>query len=199
MRFKTKFVIIVEGKYDKIKLSEIVESPMILETGGFGIFKNKELQRLIRKLSVNPGVIVFTDSDDAGKIIRNFIKNITKTVKQSTVKNAYLPQIIGKERRKNAPSKSGLLGVEGYTKEEIIQALRNICMNEISECEESQTFISREMMYNDGLIGGIGSASKRKVVLKALNMPENLTVSQIIEVINAQKLHDIYIQTVKLL
>ena len=117
---KIKEAIIVEGRYDKIKLSQLVDTP-IIETNGFRIFSDKEKQSLIRQIADVRGILVLTDSDSAGFLIRNFLKG---AVDKSKIKHCYIPQIEGKEKRKSQKSKEGLLGVEGVTDEIIISAIR---------------------------------------------------------------------------
>ena len=134
---KVKEAIIVEGKYDKIKLSSIIDG-LIITTNGFGIFNDKERQYLIRELAKKRGIIVLTDSDSAGFVIRNFLKG---SVPKEQIKHAYIPDIFGKEKRKDKRSKEGKLGVEGVSKELILEALRKCG----ASCEDSDSeFIERE-------------------------------------------------------
>ncbi len=171
--------IIVEGKYDKISLNNIVDT-LIITTNGFSIFRDKEKCELIRTLSQRDGVIVMTDSDSAGNLIRNHIKNI---VNGGKIINICLPQIKGKERRKNAPSKEGFLGVEGISKEIIENALKDagiLCR----ENENSSEKITKTDMYFWGLSGGQDSSLKRKQILEFLNLPINLSPNIMLDVIN---------------
>lgn len=184
---KVKQAIIVEGKYDKIKLSSIVDG-LIITTDGFSVFRNKEKLALIRKLAENQGVIILTDSDSAGFKIRNYIKGCTQNGK---VINIYIPDIFGKEKRKTAPSKEGKLGVEGMSKEIITEAFKKAgaaaeesADNDNSSGEKSGG-VTRIMLYDDGFIGREGSEGRRKALLKILSLPEMLSVNGLLEVLNA--------------
>lgn len=180
---KVKQAIIVEGKYDKIKLSSIIDG-LIITTEGFNLFKNKEKLELIRKLSQNQGVIILTDSDSAGFKIRSYIKGCTQGGK---ITNIYIPDIFGKEKRKAAPSKEGKLGVEGIPAKILAEAFEKAGVtaeeteNNKKKCEE----ITRIMLYDDGFIGRDGSEEKRKRLLKKLSLPEMLSASALLEVLNS--------------
>lgn len=184
---KVKQAIIVEGKYDKIKLSSIVDG-LIITTDGFSVFKDKEKLALIRKLSENQGVIILTDSDSAGFKIRNYIKGCTQNGK---VINIYIPDIFGKEKRKTAPSKEGKLGVEGMSKEIITEAFKKagVAAEESADNDniggEKSGGVTRIMLYDDGFIGREGSEGRRKALLKILSLPEMLSVNGLLEVLNA--------------
>ena len=153
-----KEVIIVEGRYDKNTLSQIVDAT-IIETDGFRIFKDKDKQEMLRSLARRRGIIIFTDSDGAGFVIRNFLKGI---VEPGYIKNAYIPDIEGKEKRKRAPSKEGKLGVEGMKTEIIMSALQKsgvFCSeNEKQEGRE----ITRTDFFEDGISGRENSSEIRK-------------------------------------
>ena len=172
--------VIVEGRYDKIKLSSILDA-VIIETEGFGIFNNKEKQELIRKLADTKGILILTDSDSAGFKIRSFIKGI---VPAEQIKHAYIPDIFGKEKRKTEPSKEGKLGVEGIKKELILEALEKAGVF----CEETNTEEKREItkldLYEDGLSGRPDSDALRKKLLKHLDLPERLTSNALVQVLN---------------
>lgn len=180
---KVKQAIIVEGKYDKIKLSSIIDG-LIITTEGFNLFKNKEKLELIRKLSQNQGVIILTDSDSAGFKIRSYIKGCTQNGK---ITNIYIPDIFGKEKRKTAPSKEGKLGVEGIPAKILIEAFEKagVTADETENNKEKGEEITRVMLYDDGFIGRDGSEEKRKKLLKMLSLPEMLSTSALLEVLNS--------------
>lgn len=180
---KVKQAVIVEGKYDKIKLSSIIDG-LIITTDGFGLFKDKEKLALIRELSQKQGVIILTDSDSAGFKIRSYIKGCTKNGK---ITNIYIPDIFGKEKRKTAPSKEGKLGVEGIPASILIEAFEKAG---VAVCNEEQPIDEREkitriMLYDDGFIGRDGSEEKRKRLLKKLSLPEMLSTGALLEVLNS--------------
>lgn len=181
---KLKQAVIVEGKYDKIKLSSIIDS-LIITTDGFGVFKNSEKSALIKELAEKQGVIILTDSDSAGFKIRNYIKNITGNGK---IINVYIPDIFGKEKRKTAASKEGKLGVEGVPNDIIIAALEKAgvtaAKNEDNNKDTNKNAITRIMLYEDGFIGKDGSSERRKKLLKALSLPEMLSTNGLLEVLN---------------
>ena len=179
---KLREVIVVEGRYDKNTLSQIVDA-VILETSGFGIFKDRQKQKLFRTLAETRGLIVLTDSDGAGFVIRNFIKGCTDP---RTVKHAYIPDICGKERRKRAPSREGKLGVEGMRPEILLEALRRAGAGfEGDAPEETRTAITKADLYARGLSGGTDSAEKRRALLRQLDLPERLTADGLLELLNA--------------
>lgn len=176
---KLNMPVIVEGKYDKITLENVVDT-LIITTNGFSLFHDKEKCELIRLFAKRDGVIVLTDSDSAGNMIRNHIKNIAKDGK---VFNVYVPQIAGKEKRKAAASKEGLLGVEGLSKEVLIDAFKRsgVIMNTKSE---SGRKITKTDMYFCGLSGVENSLENRKILLKHLNLPDNLSANAMLDVLN---------------
>lgn len=157
--------IIVEGKYDKIKLSSIFDA-VIIETNGFSIFKDKEKTSLIKKLAEKNGVIVLTDSDSAGGIIRSYLKNI---LGEDKIHHILLPALKGKERRKAKPSKEGFLGVEGTDEKIIVEAFERFIIDKkpLSKSEEIDT----GFLMSLGLSGGKQSRKKREFLLNALNLP----------------------------
>lgn len=169
--------IIVEGKYDKIKLSSIVDAT-IITTEGFGIFKNKDRVQLIKKLSEKKGVIVLTDSDSAGSIIRSYLKNI---VGEEKIYNVFLPEIKGKERRKITPSAEGLLGVEGVDKEIILSAFKRFLPDNKLQPKEP---ITKAFLMQCGLSGCENSSQLRKEVLKKLNIPNSVAPNTLLRVLN---------------
>ena len=178
---KIREVIIVEGRYDKNTLSQLVDA-VILETSGFGIFNDKQKQKLLRALAESRGLIVLTDSDGAGFVIRNFIRGC---VDPALVKHAYIPDIYGKERRKSAPSKEGKLGVEGMRPEVLLDALRRAGATIDGESTETEKAITKADLFARGLSGCAGSAEKRKELIKELDLPEHLSAAALLDVLNA--------------
>lgn len=171
--------VIVEGKYDKITLENVIDS-LIIATDGFGIFKDKEKCDLIRKLARKNGIIIMTDSDSAGSVIRSYIKKI---VGDSEIINVYVPQLQGKEKRKSAPSKEGFLGVEGMSVEAIRQSLERSGVF-AEKADPNRRKITKNDMFCLGLSGGEGSHEKRKALLKFLSLPEKLSSSAMLDVLN---------------
>ena len=164
--------IVVEGRYDKNTLSQIVDAP-ILETSGFGIFKDKQQMKLLRKVAQLRGLIVFTDADGAGFVIRNHLKS---AIPGKYLKHAYIPDIPGKEKRKAAPGKEGKLGVEGMTPEIILTALRNAGATIEGESEKRTiSAITKADLMSLGLAGIPGSEEKRKNLMKKLDVPEHMS------------------------
>lgn len=185
---KIKEAIIVEGKYDKIKLSSIIDG-LIIETNGFRIFKDKNKVEFLRKLADTRGILVFTDSDSAGFLIRNHISSI---IPKDKIKHAYIPDIYGKEKRKNKYSKEGKLGVEGVPQEVIINSLKNAnVLYSLSEpaCKEKRE-ITKLDLYNWGLSGKDNSLKLRRKFLKQLNLPEHLSVNSLLKVLNSIMTYD---------
>ena len=177
-KIKLTEAVIVEGKYDKIKLSNILDA-FIIETNGFAIFKDKSKLSFIKKLAKERGIIILTDSDHAGFMIRNYISS---GVPKEQIKNVYIPDIFGKEKRKDTPSKEGKLGVEGMTKEVILASLEKAGVSSTSSiCDNPITTVD---FYDLGLTGGANSKAKRKAVCKALDLPEFLSTSSLISCIN---------------
>lgn len=175
---KIKETVIVEGKYDKIKLSSILDA-FIITTEGFGIFKNKEMIELIRKMAKQDGIVILTDSDSAGFKIRSYIKGC---VNEGRILNAYIPDIFGKEKRKNEFSAEGKLGVEGMN----IELLKKVLISAgvmVSDCE-TQLYLDSVRFYEDGFSGMSDSSYKRKILCKKLELPERLSTSSLIDVIN---------------
>lgn len=178
---KIKEAVIVEGKYDKIKVSSIIDAP-IIETNGFRIFKDSQKRLMIKKLAQARGIVILTDSDSAGFVIRAHIKGI---VKNGKVLNAYIPGILGKERRKPKPSKENLLGVEGVDIKCIENALKNSGVTIIeSNNKVSRKMISKMDLYNAGFIGHKNSSQIRQQLLKELDLPKYITPNALVEVIN---------------
>ena len=174
--------ILVEGRYDKNSLSQIVDAP-IFEAGGFGVFKNRELIALLKTAARERGLIIFTDSDGAGFLIRNRLKSLLAPEK---LLHAYIPDIPGKERRKDKQSKEGLLGVEGMTPEVILEALR-LCGAHIldgPQTEQEHGSITRQDLFVMGLMGGTGSSAKRNYVKRQLHLPQHLGTGAFLDALN---------------
>ena len=191
MLIKITQPIIVEGKYDKITLGNVVDT-LIITTNGFSLFRDKEKCELIRTLAKRDGVIVLTDSDSAGNLIRSHIKNIADGGK---IINVYLPLLKGKEKRKSAPSKEGFLAVEGMAKEEIEHALKRsgvLCR----QVAENTPKITKTDMYILGLSGGENSQANRKQVLEYLNLPINLSPNAMLDIVNTLFTKDEFIKAV---
>lgn len=174
-----KEAIIVEGKYDKMRLKSVVNAT-IIETNGFRIFKDKEKVSLIKQLAQKQGIIVLTDSDGAGFVIRNHLKNI---VPKEQIKHAYIPQIKGKEKRKDAPSKEGTLGVEGIDEQQLLLSLKNAGVTYNSAYKKNS--ISKTDLYKLGLTGRDNSQKMRGELLKKLNLPQYITTNALIDVLNS--------------
>ena len=175
-------VIVVEGRYDKNTLSQVVDA-VIIETSGFGIFNDAEKRKLLQTMAEARGLIVLTDSDGAGFVIRNYIKGC---VDPKLVKHAYIPDIYGKERRKSAPSREGKLGVEGMKPQVLLDALiRAGATFDDEENKKTAPRISKADMYARGLSGREGSAEKRAQLIKQLGLSERLTADGLLDVLNA--------------
>ena len=183
---KINEAIIVEGNYDKARLANIVDATIIV-TDGFMIFKDTKKAEMIKKLADTCGVIIFTDSDAAGFKIRNYLKNILSDKK---VKHAYIPDIKGKERRKNHHSKEGFLGVEGVSDDIIITALNNAGYS--AGNEDKKRLITKTDLYSDGLCGGDDSAQRREKLKKNLNLPKHLSANSLLDVLNRLYSYDEY-------
>ena len=178
---KIREAIVVEGRYDKNTLSQIVDAP-ILETEGFGIMKNKQQLALLRRVAQTRGLIVFTDSDGAGFVIRNYLKG---AIDPKYIKHAYIPDIAGKEKRKAAPGKEGKLGVEGMRPEIILEALRRAGATFEAETTRSPgAGITKQDLMELGLSGGQGSQEKRRQLLKMLNFPEHMSSNAMLQALN---------------
>ena len=177
---KIKEAIVVEGRYDKNTLSQIVDAP-ILETSGFGIFKDKQQMALLRKIAQTRGLIVFTDSDGAGFVIRNHIKS---AIPGKYLKHAYIPDIPGKEKRKSAPGKEGKLGVEGMSREIILEALRRGGATILGEEAVQTNAITKQDFMDLGLSGGPDSSAKRLALLKRLDLPEHMSPNAMLQALN---------------
>ena len=177
---KIKEAILVEGRYDKNTLSQIVDAP-ILETNGFGIFKDKKQMSLLRKVAEKRGLIVFTDADGAGFVIRNHIKS---AIPGKFLKHAYTPDVFGKERRKDKAGKEGKLGVEGMKPEVILEALRKAGATLEGESEPERNTITKQDFMELGLSGGPDAGAKRLALLKKLNLPEHMSANALLQALN---------------
>ena len=175
---KIKQAIIVEGKYDKIKLSSIVDA-YIITTDGFGIFKDKQRIEFIKKIAEKRGIIILTDSDSAGFMIRSYIGG---SLPPSQVTHAYIPDIRGKERRKQKMSGEGKLGVEGIPAEVLAEALNRA--GAVYEHSPDENPIKKTDLYEDGLTGGKNSRIMRQRLLKRLNLPERLSANSMLQALN---------------
>lgn len=174
--------LVVEGRYDKNTVSQVVDA-LILETRGFGVFSDPELVGLLRTLARARGLVILTDSDAAGFLIRGRLRG---SLAGENVKHAYIPDIPGKERRKSAPSKEGKLGVEGVSGEIILDALRRAGASfEHESVPVNRGTITKAHLYALGLTGTTGSEAKRAALKKKLCLPQRLTTNALLEVLNA--------------
>lgn len=174
---KISQAIVVEGRYDKNTLSQIVDAP-IFETSGFHIMKDKATQALLRRVAMERGLIVFTDSDGGGFVIRNFLKQI---IPAQYLFHAYIPDIYGKEKRKSAPGKEGKLGLEGMSREVILNALENCGAN--FHPNEKQP-ITKQHLFALGLSGQANSSILRKQLLKKLELPEHMSANAMLQALD---------------
>ena len=177
---KVREVIVVEGRYDKNILSQVVDAT-IVETGGFSVFNDREKLAFLRTLAQKRGIILLTDSDGAGFVIRNYLKG---ALPRDRVKQAYIPDIPGKERRKRKAGKEGKLGVEGMTPEVILAALRNAGATIEGEETTSSGGITKQDLMALGLSGGSNAGEKRKALLKKLNLPEHMSANAMLQALN---------------
>lgn len=176
--------VVVEGKYDKIKLSSLLDGT-IVTTDGFGIFRDREKMAYLRRLAENQGLVVLTDSDGAGFVIRG---KISSCIPASQLKHAYIPDIPGKERRKAAPSKEGMLGVEGMelqTLRQVLQRAGATLLEEESLPENAHGKLTKADLYEMGLSGREDSAQRRKALQKELDLPERLSAGGLLQALNA--------------
>ena len=178
---KIKQAIVVEGKYDQNTLLQLVDAT-IFQTRGFGVMHDKALLELLRKAAKMTGLIIFTDSDGAGFVIRNFLKG---ALPKEGVLHAYIPDIPGKEKRKRAPGKEGLLGVEGMTKEILLSALENAGADLGGEAAKKPgDTITKFDLYTAGLSGKPDSASKRAAFLEKLRFPAHMSANALLDALN---------------
>ena len=177
---KIREVIVVEGRYDQNTLSQVVDAT-IVTTGGFGVFNDGEKLAFLRRLAEKRGLILLTDSDGAGFVIRNHLKG---AIPKEQLKQAYIPDIAGKERRKQKPGREGKLGVEGMRPEVLLEALRRAGATfEGEDSARPDAAITKAELLEKGLIGP-GSGEKRQALLQRLSLPEHLTPNAMLETLN---------------
>lgn len=186
--------VIVEGRYDKIKLSSIIDG-VIIATDGFRIYKDKEKCALIRHYAKTTGIIILTDSDSAGFQIRGYLKNIVGNESKDKIINVYIPDIFGKERRKSKPSKEGKLGVEGVDTQTLIKAFEKAGI-EGGEHKENKDPITRADLYEDGLMGKPESTKMRRQLLKQFEFPELMSTGAMLDLLNSAVTREEYKETV---
>lgn len=177
---KIRQAIVVEGRYDKNTLSQIVDAP-ILETSGFGIMNHKENLELLRRVAKTRGLIVFTDSDGAGFVIRNYLKS---AIEPQYLLHAYIPDVYGKEKRKDAPGKEGKLGVEGMPPDVILDCLRRAGADFEDAAAAPAGGITKQDLMELGLSGGKDSSFLRKKLLKKLGFPEHMSANAMLQALN---------------
>ncbi len=189
---KIREVILVEGRYDKNTLSQIVDAT-IITLGGFSVFNDRQKLSLLRRLAQERGLIILTDSDGAGFVIRNYLKG---ALPANRVKQAYIPDIRGKERRKRAPGKEGKLGVEGMRPEVLLQALRNAGATfETGDClPQRQELITKADLFALGLTGAGNSAARRARLQQELDLPAHLSANGLLDVLNVLYTRDAFLQ-----
>ena len=194
---RVREAIVVEGRYDKNALSQVVDA-VILETAGFGVFKDQERLALLRRLAQQRGIIVLTDSDGAGFVIRNFLKG---AIPPEQVKHAYIPDIRGKERRKRAPGKEGKLGVEGMPPQLLLEALERAGATFLDGDgpRSPRGELTPAQLYVLGLTGRPDSAQRRQALLKRLDLPEHMSAKALLTVLNARYTSDEGLQLVQTL
>lgn len=193
---RIKEVIVVEGRYDKNTLSQLVDT-LIIPTDGFGIFKDGEKKALLRRLAGEKGLIVLTDSDGAGFVIRNHLKGV---IPQSQLKQAYIPDIYGKERRKAKPGKEGKLGVEGMPPAVLEAALRRAgatFLDESPEEAQRRRTITKSDFFRDGLTGRPDSAQRRDALKRRLALPQRLTTNGLLDVLNQLYDYPTYLEIIE--
>lgn len=188
---KIEQAVIVEGRYDKIKLSNILDT-IIIETNGFGIYKDKEKQNLIKKLAEERGIIVLTDSDTSGFQIRRYISDI---INNGEVKHIYIPDVYGKEKRKKSLSAQGKIGVEGIDSKTLISLFEKAGVE--IQSESGRRPITAADLFEDGFSGGEGSRERKKALLRFLDLPELLSTKALLKILNSQFTYEEYRQTVK--
>lgn len=178
---KIREAIVVEGRYDKNTLAQIVDAP-ILETKGFGLFKDPKQLELLRSVAKKRGLIVLTDSDGAGFVIRNHIKS---AIPAKYLKHAYIPDVAGKEKRKAAPGKEGKLGVEGMSPEVLLAALKNAGATiEGESMAQENDQITKQDFVEFGLSGGLNASERRKRLQNRLHLPEHMSANALLQALN---------------
>ncbi len=189
---RVREVLVVEGKYDAIRLASVVEATVVT-TNGFRIFRDREALEALQRMAVRRGIVLLTDSDGAGLVIRNYLQNALPGV---SVKHAYIPPVPGKERRKAVPSKEGLLGVEGMDGEVILAALHRAGAT-MDGPPRAAAGITRLRLFEDGLTGGPDSAARRRAFLRQQGLPEYLSTAKLLAWINAAMTEKEYAAAVK--
>lgn len=190
-KIKISQAVIVEGKYDKIKLSNIIDA-FIIETNGFAIFRDKQRLAFIKKLADERGIVILTDSDHAGFMIRNYLK---KSIDKNKIINAYIPDVFGKEKRKDKPSKEGKIGVEGISKEILLDAFHRAGV--LCEMSENANPVTNYDLFEAGLSGRENSKQIKKKFLKELNLPEFLSSNSLLSCINTMMSKEEFYATVE--
>lgn len=180
--------VIVEGRYDKLKLANIIDT-LIIETNGFGIYKNKEKMRFIRRLAEERGIVVITDSDHSGFQIRNYISN---GIPADKIKHIYIPDIYGKERRKNAPSKEGKLGVEGIDDAVLLKLFEQADIS--ARITQRDNPVTNFDLYDTGISGRENSKENKKKLLKALDLPEFLSTNSLLSYLNSSMTREAFFE-----
>ena len=189
---RLKQAVVVEGKYDAIRLANVVDA-LIIRTDGFGIFKDREKQALLRRLANERGLIILTDSDSAGFLIRNFLSNC---VPASQCVQVYIPDVYGKEKRKAAPSAEGKLGVEGVSERVLIEAFRKAGVT-AEQTDAPRDPITNIDLFEHGLSGTPNSRENRKRLLQKLALPERMSTGALVKVLNCFVTKDEFLNTVK--
>ena len=182
---KIRQAIVVEGRYDKNTLSQIVDAP-IFETSGFGIMKDKMQLALLRRVAKELGLVVFTDSDGAGFLIRNYLKGV---IPSQQLLHAYIPDVYGKEKRKASPGKEGKLGVEGMPPQVILDSLKRAGATFDETDLPPKGGITKQHLFTLGLSGSQDSAQKRKKLLKKLELPEHMSANAMLQALNILYTH----------
>ena len=184
----------MEGKYDKITLENVIDTTIIV-TDGFRIFKNKEKRELIRLLAERRGIIVITDSDSAGAVIRSYLKQICP---EGTITNVYIPQLSGKEKRKTKPSKEGFLGVEGMTQQALVDALARSGITGKEIAKRTGKRINKTTFFTLGLSGCNNSSYLREELAQHLNLPKGMSSNAFLDCVNAVFEYDEFVEAVEL-
>ena len=182
MKRRIREVVVVEGRYDKNALKQAVDA-VVVETGGFGVFRDRERLALLRRLAAERGLILLTDSDGAGFVIRNFLKG---AIPRDRLKQAYIPDVYGKERRKAAPGQEGKLGVEGMSPQVLLQALERAgaTFEDVPAGGREAEAVTKGDFYRLGLTGGPDSGAKRADLLGRLGLPERMSANALLEAVN---------------
>lgn len=190
---KLSMPVIVEGKYDIIKLSNIIDG-IVIKTDGFGIFRDREKQQLLRRLAKEKGIIVLTDSDSAGFMIRNFISSV---VQKEKIVNVYIPDVYGKEKRKTVGGREGKIGVEGMSEAVLEEAFRKAGVFTGKSDNTERRLITNIDLYEWGFSGRPDSKAKKKELLKRLDLPERLSTSSLVKILNTFISYEEFIETAK--